>query len=204
MAGLPSIHDHEYWKPILTACVETDTVINLHIGSSGQLLPRDPGGPPGAGSGATLFQVQSLVSCNEWLWSGIPITYPSIKIAMSEGGIGWVPMVMDRLDFMMTQSGHGRTVWKEMAGGALPSEVLRRNFWFCTIDDPTTIDVRDRIGTDHIMLECDYPHADSTWPDTQAFAKKTLSKLPVADIRKITHQNAAALYRHPLPPQPRP
>lgn len=199
MAGLPSIHDQEYWDPILQACVDTDTVINLHIGSSGQLLPRDPAGPPGAGTGATLFQVQSLVSCTEWLWAGVPIRFPTIKIAMSEGGIGWVPMMMDRLDFMMTQSGHGRNVWKEMAGSALPSEIIGRNFWFCTIDDPTTIEVRERIGIDQIMLECDYPHADSTWPDTQTFAQQTLGKLPVEHIRKITHENAATLYRHPLP-----
>ncbi|MEO8692071.1 MAG: amidohydrolase family protein [Acidimicrobiales bacterium] len=199
MAGLPSIHDHEYWDPILRACVETDTIICLHIGSAGQLLPRDPAAPAGAGSGATLFQVQSLIACCEWLWAGVPLRYPSIKIAMSEGGIGWVPMVMDRLDFMMSQSGHGRTVWKQMAGDVLPSEILGRNFWFCTIDDPTTIEVRDRIGVDHIMLESDYPHADSTWPDTQDFARRTLGKLPPDEIAKITHLNAAALFRHPLP-----
>ena len=199
MAGLPSIHDHDYWAPVLQACVDTDTVICLHIGSSGQLMGRDPAAPPGVGSGATLFQVQSLVSCCEWLWAGVPLRYPTIKIAMSEGGIGWVPMVMDRLDFMMSQSGHGRTTWKQMAGSVLPSEILGRNFWFCTIDDPTTIEVRERIGVDHIMLECDYPHADSTWPDTQEFARRTLGKLPADEIAKITHQNAAALFRHPLP-----
>ena len=199
MAGLPSIHDKDYWEPILRACVETDTVICLHIGSSGQLLGRDPAAPPSVGSGATLFQVQSLVSCCEWLWAGVPIRYPTIKIAMSEGGIGWVPMVMDRLDFMMSQSGHGRTAWKAMAGSVMPSEILGRNFWFCTIDDPTTIEVRERIGVDHIMLECDYPHADSTWPDTQEFARRTLGKLPPDEIAKITHLNAAALFRHPLP-----
>ena len=199
MAGLPSIHDHEYWHPILQACVDTDTVICLHIGSSGQLLPRDPAGSLGNGVGATLFQVQSLVSCSEWLWAGVPMRYPGIKIAMSEGGIGWVPMMMDRLDFMMTQSGHGRNFWKEMAGSTLPSEIISRNFWFCMIDDPTTIEVRDRIGIEHIMLETDYPHADSTWPDSQAFAQRTLSKLPIEDQRKIAYGNAAKLFRHPLP-----
>jgi hypothetical protein len=60
MAGLPSIHDHDYWAPVLQACVDTDTVICLHIGSSGQLMGRDPAAPPGVGSGATLFQVQSV------------------------------------------------------------------------------------------------------------------------------------------------
>ena len=88
-----------------------------------------------------------------------------------------------------------------MAGATLPSEILGRNFWFCTIDDPTTIEVRERIGVDHIMLEGDYPHADSTWPDTQDFARRTLGKLPPDEIAKITHLNAAKLFRHPLPPR---
>ena len=174
-AGLPSIHSG-WWDPIIQACVDTDTVICLHIGSSGALLPRDPDGP--AGQGATLFQVQSYVSCGEWLWSGIPVRFPSVKIAMSEGGIGWVPMLMDRLDFMMSQSGHGRKDWKAMGTELSPTDVLKRNFWFCTIEDPSTICLRHRIGIDHVMLEVDYPHADSTWPDTQAYAAAPWATCP--------------------------
>jgi hypothetical protein len=84
--------------------------------------------------------------------------------------------------------------------GLRPAEVLKRNFWFCTIDDPSTIDTRDRIGTDNIMLEVDYPHSDSTWPNTQAVIEKAWGHLPVEDLRKMTHLNAARLFRHPLPP----
>ena len=80
-----------------------------------------------------------------------------------------------------------------------PADVLRRNFWFCTIDDPSTIDTRDAIGVDHIMVETDYPHGDGTWPDTQAVIEQYWGDLPVEELRKITHQNAAKLYRHPLP-----
>jgi predicted TIM-barrel fold metal-dependent hydrolase len=196
-AGLASIHSG-WWDPVIEACVETQTVICLHIGSSGALLPRDPSGP--AGQGATLFQVQSYVSCSEWLWSGIPVRFPAVKIAMSEGGIGWVPMLMDRLDFMMSQSGHGRNDWKSMRSELPPTEVLKRNFWFCTIEDPSTISLRDRIGIDHIMLEVDYPHADSTWPDTQEYVARTLGGLSLDELRAVTHGNAAGLFRHPLPP----
>ena len=49
-----------------------------------------------------------------------------------------------------------------------PAEVLHRNFWFCTIDDPSTISTRHTVGVDHIMFETDYPHGDGTWPDSQA------------------------------------
>ena len=55
--------------------------------------------------------------------------------------------------------------------------------------------IRDR----NILFESDYPHGDGTWPDTQAVIEKTIGDLPVDEIRAITHENAAALYRHPLP-----
>ena len=177
-------------------------MICLHIGSSGQLMPRDADGPGGVG--AAMFQVQSYVACNEWLWSGIPVRHPELKISMSEGGIGWVPMMMDRLDFMLMQSGHGRNDWKAMHTDLTPSEVLRRNFWFCSIDDPSILPLRERIGIDHIMLEVDYPHADSTWPDSQAFFDRNLRDLPVEHVRKLAYANAAALFRHPLPANPTP
>ena len=77
--------------------------------------------------------------------------------------------------------------------------MLQRNFWFCTIDDPSTIDTRHRIGIDNIMVEVDYPHGDSTWPDTQLVIEKAWGHLPDDELRKLCCENAAALYRHPLP-----
>ena len=76
---------------------------------------------------------------------------------------------------------------------------MRRNFWFCTIDLGSTIALRDHIGIDHICIESDYPHADSTWPDTQELARASISELPADEIRKITWENASQLFRHPVP-----
>jgi hypothetical protein len=138
-----------------------------------------------------------MLAAADWLWARIPLRFPRLNVAMSEGGIGWVPMLLDRLDYVMSHSGVGGAgVWD---GDVTPSEAVQRNFWFCSIDDPTTLRVRDRIGVDHIMLESDYPHADSSWPDTQALLARRLEGLPAADVRKLTHENAAALFRHPLP-----
>jgi hypothetical protein len=78
--------------------------------------------------------------------------------------------------------------------------VLRRNFWFCSIDDPSAMQVRDRIGVEHIMVESDYPHADSSWPDTQAVLGAALAGVPDAEVAAMTHGNAAGLFGHPLPP----
>jgi predicted TIM-barrel fold metal-dependent hydrolase len=196
--GLPSLFSG-YWEPIVAACAETDTVICLHVGSSG--MADYPPDAPQLGLGATLFGQLSLSACAEWLWSEFAVRYPDLKIAMSEGGIGWVAMLLDRLDNIVDRSGYGEF----FGGGKLrPADVLQRNFWFCTIDDPSTIDTRERIGIDHIMVEVDYPHGDSTWPDTQDVIARVWGHLPVGDLRKLLYANAASLFRWPLPPDPKP
>ena len=94
---------------------------------------------------------------------------------MTEGGIGWVAMLLDRLDNIVDR---GEYLSNGYGPDARPADVLQRNFWFCTIDDPSTIDTRHRIGVEHIMLEADYPHGDSTWPDTQRGHRGALGPHP--------------------------
>jgi predicted TIM-barrel fold metal-dependent hydrolase len=188
--GLPSIFD-EYWKPIIEACAETETVISLHVGSSGIAdLPR---GSPAIVLGATLFGQLSLTACAEWLWSGWSLRHPELKIAMSEGGIGWVAMLLDRLDNLVDRSGYG------LGWDVRPADVLKETFWFCTLDDPSTIETRHRIGIDHIMVETDYPHGDGTWPDTQDVIARVWGHIPPSELRAMCSENAARLFRHPLP-----
>ncbi len=189
--GLPSLWERDHWDPIIEACVETDTVISLHVGSSG-LFPY-PAGAPALQLGATLFGQLSLGACAEWLWSEYPVKHPTLKVAMSEGGIGWVAMLLDRLDNIIDRSGYGLG-WDER-----PADVLKRNFWFCTLDDPSTIATRHRIGVENILFETDYPHGDGTWPDTQAVVEQAWGDLPADELRMMLCENAAALYRHPLP-----
>ncbi|HLN18063.1 MAG TPA: amidohydrolase family protein [Acidimicrobiales bacterium] len=193
--GLPSVHT-DYWDPLLSACESTGTVVCLHTGSSGGTVYLPPEAP--LEQGTTLFPVCAVTSTADWLWARIPLRFPNLNIALSEGGIGWVPMLLDRLDYVMAHSGRGGAgVWQ---GDLSPSEAVQRNFWFCTIDDPSTLRVMDRIGVDHIMVESDYPHADSSWPDTQELLARRFDGLPAADVAKMTHLNAAGLFAHPLPP----
>ena len=189
--NFPSLWVREHWDPIIQACADTDTVISLHVGSSG-LNPVIPDSPF-LQIGATLFGQLSLGACAEWLWSEYPKNHPNLKIAMSEGGIGWVAMLLDRLDNIIDRSGYGLG-WEER-----PAEVLKRNFWFCTIDDPSTIDTRHRIGVENICFETDYPHGDSTWPDPQQVIEKAWGHIPPHELRMMCSENAAKLYRHPLP-----
>jgi predicted TIM-barrel fold metal-dependent hydrolase len=193
--GLPSIFSG-IWDPFFAACAETQTVVCLHTGASAWAPLPSPDPPfellP------TLFPVNALIAAAEWLWSGVALRFPSLSVALSEGGIGWVPMLMDRVDYVLGHSASG-TESIAWPSDLLPSEVLGRNFYFCTIDDPSVVELRERIGVDHIMLESDYPHADSTWPDTQLVMSATLGHLPDAELRAIAAGNAARLFRHPLP-----
>jgi predicted TIM-barrel fold metal-dependent hydrolase len=191
--GLPSIHTG-YWDPFLAACEQTGTVVNLHVGSSSQVCHPSSDAP--AETMSVLFAVNSLLATVDWLYSGIPSRFPQLQIALSEGGVGWVPMLLDRLDYVHA---HPRTRdWTDAT--ATPSDVLRRNFWFTSFYDPSMWVLRERIGIDHIVLEADYPHPDTTWPDTQRILHHQLRDVPADDVAKLTYANAARLYRHDVPP----
>ena len=194
--GLPSIFSG-HWDPFFAACEENETVVCLHTGSSGW-APLASGDPPFEIM-PTLFPVNALIAASEWLWSGVPLRFPGLNIAMSEGGLGWVPMLMDRADYVLSHSASG-TESKAWPSSMRPSEVLGRNFWFCSIDDPSVVSLRHKIGVDHIMVESDYPHADSSWPDTQLVLAEAWGELPDDELRAVACDNAARLFRHPLPP----
>ncbi len=104
-------------------------------------------------------------------------------------------MLHDRLENLVARSGYGRNY----APGITPVEVLHRNFWFCTIDDPSTLSTLPTVGVDHVMFETDYPHGDGTWPDSQQVFADAFGTLPADWIAKISHENAARLFRQPLP-----
>ncbi len=192
--GLPSLHT-EHWDPLLTACEETGTVVCLHNASSSWTAARSPGAPLELYT--TLFPVNAMVAAADWLWAGIPTRFPRLAIAFSEGGISWVPMLIDRIDYVMDHSASGLTAWRDPH--LSPTDALRRNFFFCTIDVGSTFALREHIGVDHIMLETDYPHADSTWPDTQARARRDLAGVPDEEVRMVTWANAATLFRVDVP-----
>ncbi len=170
-------------------------MVCLHNASSNWTASRSPGAPLELFT--TLFPVNAMVAAADWLWAGIPTRFPELDVAFSEGGISWVPMLIDRIDYVMDHSASGLSAWKDPT--LSPTDALRRNFWFCTIDLGSTFALRDHIGVDHIMMETDYPHADSSWPDTQARARAALGGVSDDDVRQVTWANAARLFRLDVP-----
>jgi predicted TIM-barrel fold metal-dependent hydrolase len=186
---LPSFHS-EHWDPFWQACSDEGTLVCLHIGSSSSLVITAHDAPIDV---LITLQPMNIVQCAADLtWSRVLRAFPDLRIALSEGGIGWIPYFLERLDWIYTR--HHAWTGQDF-GGRLPSEVFQERIVTCFIDDPTGVLIRDRVGLDTICWESDYPHSDSTWPTSPEYLMKSLDGVPDADIDKITHLNAMRHFR---------
>ncbi len=187
--GYPSFHDAS-WDPLWRAACDEDVVISIHLGSSGKLAVTAPDAPVDV-----MITLQPMNICQaaaDLLWSRVLKQFPSIKFALSEGGTGWIPYFLDRLD--RTYDMHRAWTGQDF-GDKLPSEVFREHFLTCFIADPVGIVLRDMIGIDNIAWECDYPHSDSSWPEAPEELAIVAADVPDADLNQITYENACRWYR---------
>ena len=192
---LPSIHT-DYWEPMFRACAETGVVINMHIGSSSRMPSTSADAPAAVGS--TLTFGNAMSSMTDWLFSGWLAKYPTLKLAYSEGQIGWIPYILERAD----------KVWEDNRawGGfgdkvpELPSTYYYRQMWGCFFDDEYGLDNLGKVGVDNICFETDYPHSDSTWPHSREMAHKLMGHLPPDVVHKLMRGNAIDLLGLDLQP----
>lgn len=192
--GFASLYSDE-WDPFFAACEETGTVINLHVGSSGSVRQPSPETPIAAVT--ALFPLSGIEALYDWIFARIPVRFPGLRIVTSEAGVTWVPLVVDRLRSVYRRRTSYAPGWADTDPSFL--DVLHRNFYFTSIDDPSAFRNLDVIGADKVMLESDYPHADSSWPDTQELIRSELEHLPAEVVQAIAYGTAARLYDHPEP-----
>ncbi len=190
--GYPSFHS-DHWDPLWRALCDTATVLSIHLGSSGQLAVTAPDAPVDV-----MITLQPMNICSaaaDLLWSRVIKHFPDIRIALSEGGTGWIPYFIDRLD----RTYYMHHLWTgQDFGGRRPSDVFRKHFLTCFIADPVGLRLRDEIGLDNICWECDYPHSDSSWPRAPEELARVAQQyvVPQADLDRITYQNALRWYSY--------
>jgi predicted TIM-barrel fold metal-dependent hydrolase len=190
LEGLPSYHDLDHWGPVFAALVETGLVMCCHIGQGFGAIKSAPDVPI---DNLIILSCQvTVLAVQDLLWGPAMRTYPGLKIAFSEGGIGWIPFYLDRCDRHYTNQ---RWLRRDF-GGRLPSDVFREHSLACYVSDPTSLKLRHEIGIDNIAWECDYPHSDSIWPDApeQVLAELEAAGADDPDIDKITWQNACRFF----------
>src|ERR1700733_14871060 len=194
----PSFHDPS-WDPLWAALSDEQVVLSIHLGSSGQLAVTAPDAPVDVM--ITLQPMNICSAASDLLWSRVIKNFPDIRIALSEGGTGWIPYFLDRVD--RTYEMHHKWTGQDF-GAKLPSEVFREHFLTCFISDPIGMQLRHQIGIDNIAWECDYPHSDSSWPHAPEELADVAAVVPDDEMEKITWANACRWYSFdPLAHRPR-
>jgi predicted TIM-barrel fold metal-dependent hydrolase len=201
--GLPTIHDKDrYWDPVMAAASDLEMVCSMHVGSSSQVPQIAPDSPFMAN--LAWGAVRTSGAMLSWLFSGMFTRFPGLKIALSEGEIGWMPYFLERAEQVLdkqrfwVQRGvqfmeHATT---DVDLNTIDIRTLFRDHVFgCFIDDAHGIASIDEIGEDNIMCETDYPHSDSTWPDCIGVVKKRIGHLSPEVQYKLLRGNAERLYR---------
>jgi predicted TIM-barrel fold metal-dependent hydrolase len=186
LQGYPS-YQNEYWDPFFVACCDEGVVMNLHIGQGLNAIQM---APDFTNDHYMVLATQvSVLSVQDLLWGPALRKYPSLKVAWSEGGIGWIPFLLDRAD-----RHYQNQKWtRQDFGDKLPSDVFREHALACFINDPMSMKLYREIGVDLLAFESDYPHSDCWWPDAP---EALLSQCDGAgcsdeDIDQISWRNVA-------------
>ena len=158
----------------------------MHIGSSSTNPKASPDAPKGAAG--TLSFSNSMASLADWLFSGKLIQFPKLKLAYSEGQIGWIPYVLERADTVWENHDswqHSKSLIPEP-----PSTYYYGRIFGCFTADTHGLNSLREVGVDNICFETDYPHTDTTWPHSEAYVERLLAGFDEEVAYKVLRGNA--------------
>ncbi len=185
--NLPSIHTG-YWDPMFQVCNDNGVTLCMHIGSSSTTPAASPDAPGGVGG--TLAFNNSMASLADWLFSGKLIQFPKLKLAYSEGQIGWIPYALERADTVWDH--HDAWQHSKERIPEPPSTYYYGRIFGCFTADRVGLKNLDTVGVDNICFETDYPHTDTTWPNSKDYVEKMVADSGLDDetTYKVLRGNA--------------
>lgn len=200
--GLPDL-GADAWIPFWEACNESDMAINFHIGASetsfnmfGRAAWESNGMRRRLALGSAALFVENSRVMSNMIYSGIFDRCPDLKIVSVESGIGWMPFVLESIDYEWSETG----AQQEVALRKKPSEYFRDHFWGCFwFEKVAPKHLIDVVGEDNVLFETDFPHPTCLYPDVQEYIAEISADWTEARKRKIFQDNAAKLYRIDLP-----
>lgn len=190
LRGQPSIHS-EHWEPMWKAFSDYDMTINIHIGSGASAPHASMESPIDCWIITMPMSISN--SAADWMYLKALRKYPNLKICLSEGGIGWVPYLLERANF--THEHHSAWTHADFGDKRKPSDIFREHFMTCFIDDKFGLENLEAIGADMVAYECDYPHSDTVWPESPERLHETLSGLSLENINKVSHENCLRIMK---------
>jgi predicted TIM-barrel fold metal-dependent hydrolase len=190
--------DDPAWERLWTALEETGIILSWHI----TVFLPDPRSRA-AGKAASVFEntkgflnnfLEPFVDLFAW---GILERHPKLKLVMAEAGTGWLPWLVQELDYRHWRLWEAKEFWADKGGAALetkPSELFKRQIWATFQEDYAAMSLIPFFGDGHLLWASDYPHPDGVWPNSHAAVERQMKDLSPEMRRKLTHDNAARLY----------
>jgi predicted TIM-barrel fold metal-dependent hydrolase len=202
--GLPDLAD-AHWDPLWSACAELNMPVNFHVGASATSMSWLGSMPwPSLDDerkltiGSLGVIISNFRTMGNLLLSGVLERHPRLHVVSVESGLGWVPFLLDGLDYQVSECAPHIADHLSMK----PSDYFRRQvhvcYWFEQESFRAALEV---LGPDNILFETDFPHPTCLYPDPLAQAAKGLVDVEPGARRKLLSTNAATLYRIPLPAQ---
>ena len=210
--GLPTLSDRSgYWDPLWAACEQAQLVVCMHQGTGGKRM-RTAVDTPEVATMAWAIGTMSSGCMLDWLFSPVFHRFPRLQIALSEGGIGWMPYFLERAEEVLNNhrswaaKGNRRIDHTTQTLGELEENLVdfatldirklfREHVSGCFIKDEAGLANLDIIGEDNVCVETDYPHSDCKWPDSVPHALHQMRKLSDEVKYKILRGNAERIYR---------
>jgi predicted TIM-barrel fold metal-dependent hydrolase len=190
--GLPPLND-PHWDPLWDATQARNMPVNFHIGGGGAPTRLWGSYPPARAFAAlsTMSQMGNMVCLINLIFSGLLDRYPKIKFVSVESGVGWLPFMLESLDYQYDENGVDDLKLR-------PSEYFRRqiygSYWF--EEDPRH--AVEKLGEDNLMFETDFPHATCLYPGVREKIAASVGGLEPRVQRKLLFENAARVYQLPL------
>ena len=186
-------YDQPEYEPFWAAAEALDMPLSLHtatrrqgkIRGAGERTIRD------ATSRSTKAFYPALSMC-DLIFSGVFERYPRLKVAIVEFELAWAPHVLSTMDYTYRER-HEEALYR-FKDGMRPSDFFHRNVFLSFQEDAIGIRLRDAIGVDNMMWGSDYPHSESTFPQSRKILAEILAGVPEEEQAKIAGGNTARLY----------
>ena len=186
----------EEWEPLWQAADDTGLPLHVHtIGGRRDLTwleDRERHYLKWLATYLTSFQLGMADVIAAVIFGGALERHPEVKVVIGESGLGWIPYVLERMDYEWEDQFRGLELTMK------PSEYWHRQMFATFQVDETGIALLDRIGEDNVMWGSDFPHPDGVWPDSREYIERQLGHLHPGVRRKLVYENAARLYGFPL------
>jgi predicted TIM-barrel fold metal-dependent hydrolase len=191
--GVPHLGD-PYWNPLWDVCVDRNLPVNFHIGASDEsmtwhgagLWPGHPDNIALAYGSLMLFVGNMRVLANILL-SRFLERYPTLKIVSVESGAGWIPFMLEGLDYQMLEA--GVKLEESM------SDIFRRQIYACSwFERKHIVSTMRQLGAENLMFETDFPHPTCLYPDPLDYMTSSLGEMTVDERQKVFGGNAQKVY----------